>query len=87
MQNKTLLKTPITSVCVSFRRCGVFHAVKALCNRGSETQSLIRLYLDHRVPGADISCTSLAGFMAQNICIKSNNYPQGVDHLLLLFLT
>lgn len=43
--------------------------------------------LDHSAREACISRTSLAGFMAPNICIKPNNYPQGVDHLPLLFLT
>lgn len=72
-------------MCVSFSRCGVFHAVKALGNRGLEAQ-----HWQHARPlstGSVYSHTSLAGFMAPNICIKPNNYPQGVDHLPLLFLT
>lgn len=74
-------------MCMSFSRCGTFQVIKGLCSRGPKAQSLITLYLDLSTWGAYISCTSVAGFIAESICIKSNNYPQEVDHLLLLFLT
>lgn len=86
MQNKRLLKTPIMSPC-AFHLAGVVYFMPLrLCVIGIWKPSTDNT-LDHSAREACISHTSLAGFMAPNICIKPNNYPQGVDHLPLLFLT
>lgn len=86
MQNKMLLKTPIMSPC-AFHLAGVAYFMPLrLCVIGAWKPSTDNT-LDHSAWETYIFCTSPAGFMTQNICIKPNNYPQGVDHLPLLFLT
>lgn len=82
-----LLKTPIMSPC-AFHLAGVAYFMPIrLCVIEAWKPSTDNILFRPLSMGSIYLCTLLAGFMAQNICIKPNNYPQGVDPLPLLFLT